>query len=98
MIKAVGGSPSDAARNSDVLDMPALIEVAYARPGCYQVVLKDRKGFVKIAMESGAEMIYTTSRKILLYHSKTRENMCRRQSTINEWSWIFSVFICTHSS
>lgn len=32
-------------------------EVIHARPGNYHLVLKDRKGFIKIAMQTGASLV-----------------------------------------
>lgn len=32
-------------------------EVVYARPGNYHIVLKDRKGFIKIALQTGASLV-----------------------------------------
>lgn len=43
--------------NAVVLVVGGAQEALNARPGCYRICIKNRKGFVKIALETGASLV-----------------------------------------
>lgn len=71
-------------------------EALYARPGLYRLVLKNRKGFVRIAIETGASIVPVFSfNEVEIYDQPSNEpgtKLRRFQDFFKKWTGVAPAF------